>query len=364
MSSSHPVCTFCPQMCAPFTCGQFSEVSPIFVCAHLLPRRAPQSSCSALLPFAAIVLPDVHSGPRHGPSSSDGFHHPRCSPTSSCASPSLVQPLPTRFRLPKPSQPLLPRALPSPLSHPAVPLPSPRCAPFPPLPTHLPAPERRPPPTMLRAEARPGPCSRNAPRGLPPLFPPCLAQRLPPNLPLSPPVTSRTRSYTRPPRAREGADHFPSCSAGGLTLLHPFSSSLPSGKLQLPASSGRQRRRGRRPAPARQSLRANSVARIEDCSRAPSGLGVTRRTAAREAGERQVGPPTWGWETGGRRACPTLRAHGSAGSVGCRGAGVGDAQEAESAAEKGERRRRVAAGHGGASAGGRGPGRVDEDQSL
>lgn len=92
--------------------------------------------------------------------------------------------------------------------------------------------------------------------------------------------------------------------------------------------------------------------------------GVTRRTAAREAGERQVGPPTWGWETGGRRACPTLRAHGSAGSVGCRGAGVGDAQEAESAAGKGERRRRVAAGHAGASAGGRGPGRVDEDQSL
>ncbi|XP_069405405.1 DNA ligase 1 isoform X2 [Ovis canadensis] len=35
---------------------------------------------------------------------------------------------------------------------------------------------------MPRAVARPGPCSRDAPRGLPPLFPRCLARRLPPNL--------------------------------------------------------------------------------------------------------------------------------------------------------------------------------------
>ena len=150
-----------------------------------------------------------------------GFITPDAPPRPD-APPHRVQPLPARFCLPKPSQPLLPRALPSPPSHPAVPLPSPRCAPFQPLPTHLPAPERRPPPTMLRAGARPGPCSRDAPRGLPPLFPPCHAQRLALNL-LSPSVTSRTHSYTRPPRARESAGRFPSCSAGGLTPLHPFS---------------------------------------------------------------------------------------------------------------------------------------------
>lgn len=149
------------------------------VCAPLLPRRAPQSSCSSHLPSAAIYSPEVRAGPRHGsPRPQMGFITPDAPPRPA-APPAFVQPLPARSRLPKPSQPLLWRALPSPLSHPAVPLPSPRCAPFPPLPTHLPAPARRPPPTMLRAEARPGPCSRDAPRGLPPLFPPCLAQRLP-----------------------------------------------------------------------------------------------------------------------------------------------------------------------------------------
>lgn len=115
------------------------------------------------------------------------------------APPLLIQPLPARSRLPNPSQPRPPLPHPSPRSHPAVPLPSPRCAPFPPLPTHLPAPERRPPPTMPRAESWPGPCSRNAVRGPPPLFPPCLAQRLLSNLTLSPLVTSRTHSQTAHP---------------------------------------------------------------------------------------------------------------------------------------------------------------------
>ena len=185
--------------------------------------------------------PDMRPRPRHGPSSLDGLHQHRCSPTSSCAS-LIIKPLPTGSSLRNPSQPRLPWHLPSRLSHPAVPLPSPRCAPFPPLPTHLPAPERRPHPTMPRAEARPGPCSRDAPRGLPPLFPPCVAQRLPPNLPFPagrsadpqphPLIQSNRRLGAVSQSAlREGSPHFT-----------PFPGSLASGRLQLPASSARRRR--------------------------------------------------------------------------------------------------------------------------
>lgn len=147
-----------------------------------------------------------------------GFITPDAPPRPA-SPPPLGQPLPAGSCLPNPSQPRPPRHLPSRLSHPAVPLPSPRCAPFPPLPNHLPAPERRPPPTMPRAEARPGPCSRDAPRGLPPLFPPCLAKQLPPKLPFlgghsldpqpHPLIQYKRRLGAVSQRAlREGSPHF------------------------------------------------------------------------------------------------------------------------------------------------------------
>jgi len=181
-SSPHRVRPLHVQVCAPFSYGQFSNVSPVFICGPHLPRCTARPSCGPLLPRPAIILPqigvlalDVARRRQTGCIAPDA-------PPRPAAPPPLLEPLPAGSRLHNPSQPCQPRHLPSRLSHPAVPLPSPRCAPFPPLPPHLPAPERRPPPTMPRAAARPGPCSRDAPRGLPPLFPPCLARWLPPDL--------------------------------------------------------------------------------------------------------------------------------------------------------------------------------------
>lgn len=173
-----------------------------------------------------------------------------------------------------PLQPLLapPAAAPSiPQSYPAVLLPSPTGTPFPSHPTHLPAPERRPPPTVPRAEAlAPGMpratsrlSSRRASRSGFPL-----------NL-LTSPVTPEACNHIPLSRAREAAGLFPACSAGGLAPLHPLSWQPQPWRLQFPASTG-PRRRGLLPgptprlgpAPGRRSLRANSVARIWDLSRA------------------------------------------------------------------------------------------------
>lgn len=230
--------------------------------------------------------PDSRPRPRRGPLSLDGLHRPRCSPTSSCASPPLGA-TPSRLQAPQPL-PALPAAAPP---IPAVP---PSCAsPLPQMCT-LPAPPHSP--------TRPGAAStsHNAPRRGParPLLPGCPAQP-PASLPAVPRAAAPTESpFSRwsllnpeqqwlgavSQRAlREGSPHF-----------IPFPGSLTSGRLQLPAPSSR-RRRGRRPAPPLDSAPpppAEVCARSRwrefgDCREI---AGETLRTAARGPGARQVAP--------------------------------------------------------------------------
>ena len=178
-SSPHRVWPLHVQVCAPFTYGQFSKVSPVFICGRQMQRAAqlwPPPPTSSYYP-----PPDSRPRPRRGPSSLDGLHRPRCSPTSSCASPTLGA-TPSRLQAPQPLPALPAAAPPIPAVPPSCASPLPQMCTLPAPPHSPPRPERRPPPTLPRAVARPGPCSRDAPRGLPPLFPPCLARRLPPNL--------------------------------------------------------------------------------------------------------------------------------------------------------------------------------------
>lgn len=222
MSSPHPVRTLRPQVCAPFTCGQFSQVSPIFVCGPSCPDAPPSP---AVVPSSHSQLsysPDVHPGPRHGPWSSDGLHHPRCSPTSSCASPPGAAP---------PSPPLSPQALPAPpAAGPPISAVPPSCAsPLPQMCT-LPAPPHSP--------TRPGAAStsHNAPRRgqARPLLPGCPA-RSPASLPAVPraaacpespfPVSHFSDPQLHPPTPSEGKrGPFPVVLCGRAhPPLHPFS---------------------------------------------------------------------------------------------------------------------------------------------
>lgn len=267
--------------------------------------------------------------PRHGPSSLDGLYHPRCSPTSSFASPPWAAP---------PSWLLSPQSLPAPpASAPPIQAVPPSCAsPLPQMCT-LPAPPQSP--------TRPGAAStsHNAPRRGParPLLLGCPA-RPPASLPAVPREAASTeapfswRSLLGPAAApthsvqEEARGRFPACSAGGLAPLHPLSCGLAAKKLQLPGPSAR-RRRGRPPgsapqlgpAPGRRSLRANSVARIWYCSVAPCGSGCDALASGVWPGERQVESSVRGFRAGEWRACSKLRVHAFAASVSCRGADVG-----------------------------------------
>ena len=58
-SSPHRVWPLHVQVCAPFTYGQFSKVSPIFICGPHLPRCTARPSCGPLLPRPAIILPQI-----------------------------------------------------------------------------------------------------------------------------------------------------------------------------------------------------------------------------------------------------------------------------------------------------------------
>lgn len=144
---------------------------------------------------------------------------------------------------PRPAEPSLPRAAPScwfpaPQIFPArlttappgltilhsgaSPLPKLCTLPAPSPSTHLPNPEQRPPPTMPRAQARPGPCSRDAPRGLPPIFPQCLANSF--QQPFSYPRLSplRPRSLTGSSTGRTGSGPLPSMLCGTAPLPSPL----------------------------------------------------------------------------------------------------------------------------------------------
>lgn len=275
-SSPHRVWPLHVQVCAPFTYGQFSKVSPVFICGRQMQRAAqlwPPPPTSSYYP-----PPDSRPRPRRGPSSLDGLHRPRCSPTSSCASPTLGA-TPSRLQAPQPL-PALPAAAPP---IPAVP---PSCAsPLPQMCT-LPAPPHSP--------TRPGAAStsHNAPRRGParPLLPGCPA-RPPASLPAVPRAATPTESpFSRwsllnpeqqwleavSQRAlREGSPHF-----------IPFPGRLTTGRLQLPASSS-QRRLGRRPAPPLDSAPPPPA---EVCARSrwrefgTAGLLRARRSAQRRAG--------------------------------------------------------------------------------
>lgn len=59
-SSPHRVWPLHVQVCAPFTYGQFSKVSPIFICGRQMQRAAQLGS---LLPRPAIILPRFASSP-------------------------------------------------------------------------------------------------------------------------------------------------------------------------------------------------------------------------------------------------------------------------------------------------------------
>lgn len=226
----------------------------------------PQSSCGPLLPPTGIILQRCVIVQDVAPF--------QMLPASSYAPPTPCSP--SQPALPTPLSSARRTAVPSlPLSHPVVPLPSPRCAPFPPLPTHLPAPRRCPPPTMPRAEAlAPGMpratsrlSSRRASRS-------GFSRRsLFPWQSLRPPATTSTG-----PERKEGAGLFPACSAGGLAPPHPpllsspptpalgtTSPSVPRAAALTPA--GHAPRLG--PAPGCRCLRANSVARTWERSRAP-----------------------------------------------------------------------------------------------
>lgn len=58
-SSPHRVWPLRIQVCAPFTYGQFSKVSPMFICGPHLPRCTARPSCGPLLPRPAIILPQI-----------------------------------------------------------------------------------------------------------------------------------------------------------------------------------------------------------------------------------------------------------------------------------------------------------------
>lgn len=107
---------------------------------------------------------------------------------------------------------------------------------------------------MPRAQARPGPCSRDAPRGLPPFFPQCLARQLFTN-PFPIPACNPYDLAASPARPRGGQApcRFPACCAGQRpSPPHsvPFLGCLMLRRLQLPAASRRSWRRVRRPGPA------------------------------------------------------------------------------------------------------------------
>ena len=202
------------QVCTPFTCGQFSEVS-IFVCVPFLLGRAPPVQLWPPPSTYRYHPPEVRNSPRRGPIPD--------APRIQLRSPNPVQPLPARS--PNPSQLRPPHRGPFP---PAVP-PS-RASSFPQMCT-LPAPPYSP----TRPEAvstshnapRRGPRSRDAPRHLPPLFPPCLAQRLFPKVPFPLAVTPATCNHIHRARAKRGRGPFPSVLCGRARSTSPPSSEQP-----------------------------------------------------------------------------------------------------------------------------------------
>lgn len=338
------------QVCAPLVassprkCQQYSPVVPCSSDAAPSPAVGPSSQLHPPFPAMCIFVLDMAPRPQMG------SFTPDAPPTSSCASP-LEQPHPACSRRSySPPRPL--RHLPAPPSHLTVPLPSPRCAPFPPLPTHLPAPERRPPPTMPRAQAWPGPCSRDAPRGLPPLFPPCLARALPPILPPSLPVTPQTLSHTLSSRARESSGHFPSVLCGRARPTSPlFPPSSHSGDYdsQCPPRDGGGAHCAQVP-----PLGSAPPPPADACARMPwRELGTAEARPADLSvlpGQRRAGPARGKWDRpradGRRRAAGAPNAWGPCFAMsGClQRSGRGDAEAAESAVEREERGLRAAGG--------------------
>lgn len=287
--SPHLVWPLRVQVCAPFTCGHFSEVSPIFICGPHLPRCIAEPSCGPLLPSTSIILPQIWVLVLAWPVVLRWTSSPQMLPHVQLRLPPHEAP-PNRLQPPQPL-PALP-ALAPPI--PAVP---PSCAsPLPQMCT-LPAPPHSP--------TRPGAAStsHNAPRRGParPLLPGCPA-RPPASLPAVRRAAASTespfsrRSLRRPPATpthpeqQKARSCFPACSAGGLAPLHPLSwhsrvlETTTTSVLRGAAartSPGPAPRLG--PAPARRSLRAKSVARIWDCSVAPSGSGCDAQDSGARA---------------------------------------------------------------------------------
>lgn len=313
--SPHLVWPLRVQVCAPFTCGQFSEVSPIFICGPHLPRCTAQPSCGPLLPSTSIILPQIWVLVLAWPVVLRWTSSPQMLPHVQLRLPPHEAP-PNRLQPPQPL-PALP-ALAPPI--PAVP---PSCAsPLPQMCT-LPAPPHSP--------TRPGAAStsHNAPRRGParPLLPGCPA-RPPASLPAVRRAAASTespfsrRSLRRPPQPhpliqsnrRLGAVSHRALREG-LPHFTPFTGTLTSWRLQLPAFSV-WRRRGRRPAPP---LGSAPPPPAEVCARSPwreFGTAVYRRavpvvtlrTTARGLGARQVAPAVRAFRVGERRACRKLGA--------------------------------------------------------
>lgn len=189
------------------------------------------------------------------------------------------------------------------------PLPSPRCAPFPPLPTHLPAPERRPLPTMPRAR-RPGPdspCSQDAPRGLPPLFPSCLAPRPPstgarqPSAPGPAPARAhlgrgRDRRAPREGSAKRVAASQPPSFPALPGSANYNSQNAPRVRADVTTPPAHARRGPAPPRPATQVCARSSGRDISDCA-VPGSTRAGRRRAGSARGEK--GP----WREPGARGC-------------------------------------------------------------